>query len=559
MESPNQPTGGESVWVNPDEDPEEVEVYNRSQVDALHQSIVNSITSLSEAGYLFSGVATSKTDPGTPDAKVFYIANGKGTYEKFGGLEVTEDDVVVFYWDSAWHKVAAGIASQEKLSELEEKHDSLILNTFDEGFWICDETGKAIARLDILDSADFGNTLKKRIKDLTIDNNLTDTLADGFYIANNDGDVIAKYDGNAWTMSGIPSANLTVRNGTISKKIDMTASDRLILTRNSVTNDNTIAFVGKISETFGELTIGHGYGKGNAWGEDSQWTASWIVIDSADIKVYEERNQANDRDRLVATIPHGLTISGDIKVSIVKQTKDASAINKAVLTVSSQGVESVNEILWWSCAGDIYAHTTSALTECRLSWSCSKLAGGTWIFGDSFISPIGQTKWPYYLIQNEFLNWALNAHGGERAKEAFMELENLLEIAFPKTIIWAEAMNNPDTANGEVNEEWMLYYKKVKEVCLKYNIELILATAPTSNAEEATEGHDGRKSMHEAQNAFIRSCGDRYIDLAAAVGADGSGNWNPTDLKNSFDVHPTAKGAKVLYMQAIADAPELTL
>ena len=129
VESPNQPTEGESVWVNPDEDPEEVAVYNRSQVDALHQSIVNSITSLSEAGYLFSGVATSETNPGTPDAKVFYIANGKGIYEKFGGLEVTEDDVVVLYWDSAWHKVATGIASQEKLSELEKE-----LTIIGEGF-----------------------------------------------------------------------------------------------------------------------------------------------------------------------------------------------------------------------------------------------------------------------------------------------------------------------------------------------------------------------------------------------------------------------------------------
>lgn len=540
----------------------DAKVYQNGQQEITGEnlnSVLNAMVTTLGAEYQFAGVATIDTNPPNPDAKVFYIANGKGTYTKFGGLEVTEDEVVVLYWDTAWHKEATGIASQEKLTELEEKHDSLIRNTSDEGFWICDESGNAIARLDVLDSADFGENLKKRIKDLIIDNNLTDTLADGFFIANNDGDVIAKYDGNDWTMSGVPSANLTVRNGTISKKTDMAAGERLILTRNSITNDNTIAFVGKIPETFGELTIGHGYGKGNSWGEDSQWTASWIVIDSADIKVYEERNQATDSDRLVATIPHGLTISGDIKVSIVKQTKDASAINKAVLTVSSQGVESVNEILWWSCTGDIYSHTTSALTECRLSWGCSKLAGGTWIFGDSFISPIGQTKWPYYLIQNGFLNWALNAHGGERAKEAFMELENLLEIAFPKTIIWAEAMNNPDTAGGEVNEEWMLYYKKVKEVCLKYNIELILATAPTSNAEEATEGHDGSKSIHEAQNAFIRSCGVRYIDLASAVGANGSGDWNPTDLKNSFDVHPTAKGAKVLYMQAIADAPELTL
>ena len=84
-------------------------------------SVLNAMVTTLGAGYQFAGVATIATNPGTPDAKVFYIANGKGTYEKFGGLEVTEDDVVVFYWDSSWHKVATGIASQEKLSELESK------------------------------------------------------------------------------------------------------------------------------------------------------------------------------------------------------------------------------------------------------------------------------------------------------------------------------------------------------------------------------------------------------------------------------------------------------
>ena len=77
------------------------------------------IARMVESGYLFAGVATIDTNPGIPDAKVFYIANGKGTYTNFGGLEVTEDEVVVLYWDTAWHKVATGIASQAKLSELE--------------------------------------------------------------------------------------------------------------------------------------------------------------------------------------------------------------------------------------------------------------------------------------------------------------------------------------------------------------------------------------------------------------------------------------------------------
>ena len=67
-------------------------------------------------GYLFVGVATIETDPDTPDQKVFYIANGKGTYTNFGGLQVTEDEVVILYYDTAWHKVSTGIASEERLA-----------------------------------------------------------------------------------------------------------------------------------------------------------------------------------------------------------------------------------------------------------------------------------------------------------------------------------------------------------------------------------------------------------------------------------------------------------
>ena len=82
-------------------------------------SVLNTMVTTLGAEYQFAGVATTATNPGTPDAKVFYIANGKGTYEKFGGINVTEDDVVVLYWDTAWHKEATGIASQAQLTELE--------------------------------------------------------------------------------------------------------------------------------------------------------------------------------------------------------------------------------------------------------------------------------------------------------------------------------------------------------------------------------------------------------------------------------------------------------
>ena len=114
-------------------------------VDKIFNSISNNAT--------FAGIATPKTNPSTPDGPVFYIANGKGKYEKFGGLEVTEDDVVVFYWDSSWHKVSTGIASQEKLSELDERiSESVKENSLapcaESGFYICNEVGDVIAFYD---------------------------------------------------------------------------------------------------------------------------------------------------------------------------------------------------------------------------------------------------------------------------------------------------------------------------------------------------------------------------------------------------------------------------
>ena len=87
--------------------------------NVISSSVSEVVDRIVNAGYVFAGVATPATDPGTPEAKVFYIANGKGTYANFGGLEVTEDEVIVLKYDTAWHKEATGIASKEKLTELE--------------------------------------------------------------------------------------------------------------------------------------------------------------------------------------------------------------------------------------------------------------------------------------------------------------------------------------------------------------------------------------------------------------------------------------------------------
>lgn len=76
------------------------------------------IDSMVSDGFAFMGIAVPITNPGTPDQKMAYIAVEPGTYTNFDGINVTEDEVVVLYYDTEWHKEATGIASQAKLTEL---------------------------------------------------------------------------------------------------------------------------------------------------------------------------------------------------------------------------------------------------------------------------------------------------------------------------------------------------------------------------------------------------------------------------------------------------------
>lgn len=141
---------------------------NKAAVAAL-KSLIDTMN----PGYQFMDVATPETNPGTPDQKVFYIANGKGTYTNFGGINVTEDDVVVLYWDSSWHKVSTGIASQAKLTELEQKTTdieeniepvSVTIHTVDgvngywhslTGTWASDNTRRGTEKIDVLEGEKY--------------------------------------------------------------------------------------------------------------------------------------------------------------------------------------------------------------------------------------------------------------------------------------------------------------------------------------------------------------------------------------------------------------------
>ena len=128
-------------------------------LDAIDYEKITKIEQLLQEGYTFMDVATPDTNPGTPDQKVFYIANGKGKYEKFGGLEVTEDEVVLLIFDTSWHKTLTGIASQAKLTELEGKTTDILHTPTpekDDTIIITDDKDNVVATIN-KDGCDFKN------------------------------------------------------------------------------------------------------------------------------------------------------------------------------------------------------------------------------------------------------------------------------------------------------------------------------------------------------------------------------------------------------------------
>ena len=75
---------------------------NEEITGAILNTVLNSMVTSLGAGYQFMGVATTSTNPGTPDAKVFYLAYTPGTYTNFNGIAVT--GLCVLKYDTAWSK-----------------------------------------------------------------------------------------------------------------------------------------------------------------------------------------------------------------------------------------------------------------------------------------------------------------------------------------------------------------------------------------------------------------------------------------------------------------------
>lgn len=80
---------------------------NREITGPLLQNVLNNIVSSVGENATFIGRATPSASPGAPDGPCFYIANSSGVYPNFNGLEVSNSELAILYWNgSAWAKIS---------------------------------------------------------------------------------------------------------------------------------------------------------------------------------------------------------------------------------------------------------------------------------------------------------------------------------------------------------------------------------------------------------------------------------------------------------------------
>lgn len=75
---------------------------NQEVTGSLLQSTLNSIIDQVGANASYKGVAIPSTNPGTPDALVFYIASTQGTYANFGGFVLDGGFAVLSNVSGSW-------------------------------------------------------------------------------------------------------------------------------------------------------------------------------------------------------------------------------------------------------------------------------------------------------------------------------------------------------------------------------------------------------------------------------------------------------------------------
>jgi hypothetical protein len=302
--------------------------------------------------------------------------------------------------------------------------------------------------------------------------------------------------------------------------------DSWVLENNNIMARKVFVLSGNVN-VFSTLEMGHG--------TKSNTPSSWVVVDNENITVYSTPTNK-------VTLPHGLTITNTIQLIIEVETN-----YKAKITLVSNGEKYNTEQDWDGNIGNIFVNSINTeLGDCTVSWTCKNYSSPIWAYGDSYFGMTNKARWIAQLLSNGYgTDMLIDGYPGRGSDDAYNSLQTTLKHGKPKYILWAMGMNNPDNESS-VNKNWNNRFNDVKKLCEENDITLIGCTIPNTPTQ-----------FNSYKNNVVRNAGIKYIDFAKSVGAEHKGDSWYDGMLSSDNVHPTEKGAMTLYLQALADFPEL--
>lgn len=302
--------------------------------------------------------------------------------------------------------------------------------------------------------------------------------------------------------------------------------DSWVLENNNIMARKVFVLSGNVN-TFSTLEMGHG--------TKINTSSSWVVVDNENITVHSTPTNK-------VTLPHGLTITNTFQLII-----EVGANYKAKITIVSNGKKYNTEQDWDGNIGNIFVNSiNSVLEDCTVSWTCKNYSSPIWAYGDSYFGMANNSRWVTQLLRNGYgTNMLIDGYPGRGSNDAYTSLQASLKHGKPKYILWAMGMNDPDN-DSSVNKTWNNIFYNVKNICEENGITLIGCTIPNTPTV-----------FNSYKNNVVRNAGIKYVDFAKSVGAENKGAAWYDGMLSDDKVHPTEKGAITLYLQALADFPEL--
>lgn len=470
--------------------------------------------------------------------KLRFISNNDGSGGKYVCYFLNKSD-----WSNSivdWGKINL----EDEVKELNKKVGGFSQKEVDEeGLYLCNEKGEVLLRLDILDTNNpIGDNMLSYIEKHIKKGIISQCIEDGFYICNEKGEVIAQYKNNEWQFIGIEIkkevkinpcySSLGLESGVI--KADSLSNSELVLTDypQYLKRNATVSFGATIS-AFSQVKVGV---KGGYF--------CMAQIDSTNISIIHNTGT-------IKTEAHGLNISGWIDVVL-----KVEELNVEISIHSLDGYKKITATLPFR---ELYGRPTvevdenTTLTDVSLRGYCDDFQKSIWFVGDSYTS-CTEVRWTGQMLNFGIDNWMLLGLAGGKSKDLYEDLLLALKYGTPTYLVWCMGMNDAD--NGSLNTDYKKYFELVKAKCDELGIIMVPATVPCVK----TSAHPTYARDNSYKNAFIKTSGMRYIDLAKAVGGDTftEDAWYDGYLENiSPWIHTTELGAKAQAAQIIRDFPEI--